>query len=72
MASGGGGGSSGADQGFCKKILDEEGVPTPRGIVADATNCTKFVFMGGGRIRTNAYEFMGGDLLRVHRDFQEK
>jgi len=64
------GASPAANSGFCGGILDEDDLPTPTDLYADASECSKFVAME--RIRTNTSEFMADPNLRIARGFEEK
>lgn len=59
-----------ANTGLCFGLLDEDGLPTPADLYADATGCAKFTALD--RIRTKTSEFMGDPYLRIARGFEEK
>ncbi len=59
-----------ANTGLCFGMLDEDGLPTPADLYADASECPKFTALD--RIRTRTSEFMGDPYLRIARGFEEK
>ncbi len=59
-----------ANTGLCLAFLDEDGLPTPADLYADASDCPKFTAMD--RVRTRTSEFMGDPHLRIARGFEEK
>ena len=60
-----------ANTGLCRAFLDEDGLPKPTDLYADASECPKFVPLD--RIRTKTSEFMSTDQnLRLARGFDEK
>lgn len=60
-----------ANTGLCRAFLDEDGLPMPADLYADASKCPKFTAID--RIRTKTSEFMSTDHhLRLARGFEEK
>ncbi|MDY6916633.1 MAG: hypothetical protein SVP26_01615 [Chloroflexota bacterium] len=59
-----------ANTGLCVALLDEDGLPKPTDLYADASECPKFDAMD--RIRTKTSEFMGDHYLRIARGFDER
>lgn len=59
-----------ANTGLCFALLDEDGLPTPADLYADAAKCPRFTALE--RIRTKTSEFMGDPYLRIARGFDEK
>ena len=62
--------NSAASSGFCKGILDEDGLGKEVGIYDDAGSCQ--MFMEQERIRTNVSEFMYDPHVRMTKGFDEK
>ncbi len=62
--------NSGADDGYCNAILDEDEVGKEVSIYTDASKCPKFEELG--RIRTNIREFSWDQTVRVQREFDEE